>query len=29
MTDLCSGERVTVEDGQVAIPALSFYWLKE
>jgi amylosucrase len=29
MTDLYSGERVSVEDGQVAIPALSFYWLKE
>jgi amylosucrase len=29
MTDLHSGERVTVEDGQVVIPPLSFYWLKE
>jgi amylosucrase len=29
MTDLCSGERVPMEDGQVTIPALSFYWLKD
>ena len=29
MTDLCSGERVHMEDGQVTIPALSFYWLKD
>ena len=29
MTDLCSGERVPVEDGQVTIPALSFFWLKD
>ncbi|MDY0225876.1 MAG: alpha-amylase family glycosyl hydrolase [Desulfomicrobium apsheronum] len=29
MTDLCTGERVPVEDGQLLIPALSFYWLKD
>jgi amylosucrase len=29
MTDLCSGERVPVVDGQISIPALSFYWLKD
>ncbi len=29
MSDLCSGERVPVEDGQISIPALSFYWLKD
>jgi amylosucrase len=29
MMDLCSGERVPMEDGQVSIPALSFYWLKD
>ena len=29
MTDLYSGERVPVEDGQITIPALSFYWLKD
>lgn len=29
MTDLCTGERVPVENGQLMIPALSFYWLKD
>ncbi|SFL51168.1 amylosucrase [Desulfomicrobium norvegicum] len=29
MTDLCTGERVPVEDGRLLIPALSFYWLKD
>jgi amylosucrase len=29
MTDLCSGERVPVENGQLLIPPLSFYWLKD
>jgi amylosucrase len=29
MTDLCTGERVPMEDGQLLIPALSFYWLKD
>jgi amylosucrase len=29
MTDLCTGDRVPVEDGQLLIPALSFYWLKD
>lgn len=29
MTDLCSGEHVSLKDGQLIIPALSFYWLKE
>lgn len=28
MTDMYSGERVPTEDGQITIPALSFYWLK-
>jgi len=27
MTNLCSGERIEAENGQVMIPALSFYWL--
>lgn len=29
MTDLYSGERVQAEEGQITIPALSFYWLKD
>jgi amylosucrase len=29
MTDLYSGERVNVEDEQLLIPPLSFYWLKD
>jgi amylosucrase len=29
MTNLCTGERVPMEDGQLLIPALSFYWLKD
>ena len=29
MKDLCTGENVPVEDGQIFIPALSFYWLRD
>jgi amylosucrase len=29
MTDLYSGGHVTLEDGQISIPALSFFWLKD
>lgn len=29
MRNLCSGERIAVENGAITIPALSFYWLSD
>ncbi len=29
MKDLCTGESVPVEDGLIAVPALSFFWLSD